>query len=160
MKELAAGEITPKEAKKKRNRAKLQDLASIGIAGIGIKGAYSEWKEMKEQRDEAKEFDKKREERHERRLHKHGENGSTSSPGYGSEQGTPYENGAHDPYRPTAAPDLAPGYYPEPPGAQPGGYYGDPGHPGGPAAPHYSDDNPFHVGGVPPPPMGPDPQRY
>ena len=118
---------------------------------------------MKEQREEAKEFDKKTKERHEKRLlhHQHGENGSTSSPGYGSEQGVPHQSIPHDQYRATAsAPDLAPGYYPEPPGAQAAGYYGDPGHPGGPTIPHYADDNPFSVGGVPPPPMGPDPQRY
>lgn len=156
--EVKAGEMTPAEAKKKKNRARLQDAASIGIAAIGIKGAYGEWKEMKEQRDEAREFDKKREERHQRKLHKHEEHGSTGSLSYGSDPGAAL-NGVHSEYN-ASAPDFAPGYYPEPPGAQPGGFYGDPGRPGGPDGPHYSDGNPFHVGGVPPPPMGPELQRY
>ena len=159
--ELAAGEISHEEARKKKNRARLQDAASVGIAAIGIKGAYSEWKEIKEQRDEAREFDKKREERHERRLlkHQHDADGFTHSPGYDSEPGISYPNGSQAQYH-SSAPDLAPGYYAEPPGAQVGGYYDEPGHPGGPAVPHYSDGNPYHVGGVPPPPMGPEPQRY
>lgn len=157
--EVKAGEMTPAEAKKKKNRARLQEVASVGIAAIGIKGAYGEWKEMKEQRDEAKEFDKKRVERHQRRLLKSEEHNSNQSHSHGSDQGTAQPNGFHNEYS-ASAPDLAPGYYPEPPGSQPGGFYGDPTHPGGPDVPHYSDGNPFHVGGVPPPPMGPDPQRY
>ena len=158
--EVKAGEMTLQEAKKKKNKARLQDAASIGIAALGIKGAYGEWKEMKEQRDETKEFDKKREERHERRLHKL-EGGS--SHGGGSDPGSAHANGAHDQYA-ASAPDLPSGYYAEPPGAQQGGYYGDL---NGPAVPHYADGNPYHVptanpyhaGGVPPPPMGPSPQQ-
>ena len=55
--------MTPQEARKKKNKARVQDAAAIGIAALGIKGAYSEWKEMKEQRDEAHEFDQNRAER-------------------------------------------------------------------------------------------------
>lgn len=158
-KEVRAGEMSPAEARKKKNRARLQEAASVGIAAIGIKGAYGEWKEMKEQRDEARELDKKREERHQRKLLKLEGHGSSHSPSYGSEPSIAHPDGFHDQYR-ASAPDLAPGYYPEPPGSQPGGFYGDTTHPGGPDIPHYSDGNPFHVGGVPPPPMGPEPQRY
>ncbi|KAL9000937.1 MAG: hypothetical protein Q9188_005556 [Gyalolechia gomerana] len=67
---VAEGEMSPEEAKKLKNKARLQDAASIGIAALGIKGAVSEWKEMEEQRKECLEFDKKRQERHEKRLRK------------------------------------------------------------------------------------------
>ena len=62
--------MSPEEARKLRNKNRLQDAASIGIAALGIKGAISEWREMNEQRLECSEFDKKRKERHERRLWK------------------------------------------------------------------------------------------
>ncbi|KAI4129441.1 MAG: hypothetical protein LQ338_002222 [Usnochroma carphineum] len=62
------GEMSPEKARKLKNKARLQDAASVGIAAIGIKGAISEWKEMQEQRHECAEFDEKRKERHERRL--------------------------------------------------------------------------------------------
>ena len=162
-KELKEGEITPQEAKKKKNKARLQDVASVGVAAIGIKSAYGEWKEMKEARDEAKEFNEKSKERHERRFlkHQHDFDGSTPdlNAAHGPEPGVSYPNGSQPQYH-ASAPDLAPGYYEEPPGAQAGGYYDESGHPDGPAVPHYSDGNPYHVGGVPPPPMGPEPQRY
>ncbi|KAL8931975.1 MAG: hypothetical protein Q9211_006609 [Gyalolechia sp. 1 TL-2023] len=67
---VAEGELSPEEAKRLKNKARLQDAASIGIAALGIKGAVSEWKEMQEQRQECLEFDEKRKERHERRLRK------------------------------------------------------------------------------------------
>ena len=53
------GEISPEQAKKERNKNRLQDAASIGIAALGIKGAVSEWKEMKEQREQTKELREK-----------------------------------------------------------------------------------------------------
>lgn len=46
------GHMSPEESRKLKNKARLQDAASVGIAALGIKGAVSEWKEMKEQRDE------------------------------------------------------------------------------------------------------------
>jgi hypothetical protein len=67
-KALAEGEITEEEAKKERNRARLKDVASVGIAALGIKSAVSEWKEMKEKRDEMHEFREKQLKHHERRL--------------------------------------------------------------------------------------------
>jgi hypothetical protein len=51
-KKVLEGSMSPEEAKKLRNRARLQDAASIGLAALGIKGAVSEWKEMNEQRRE------------------------------------------------------------------------------------------------------------
>ncbi|KAL8717227.1 MAG: hypothetical protein Q9225_005512 [Loekoesia sp. 1 TL-2023] len=69
-KEVMEGKLAPEEARKLKNKARLQDAASVGIAALGIKGAISEWKEMQEQRHECLEFDEKRKERHEKRLRK------------------------------------------------------------------------------------------
>lgn len=66
--ELMKGEITPKEARAKRNKLRLQDAASIGIAALGIKGAYSEWQEVQESRKEIKKQNEERKERHEKRV--------------------------------------------------------------------------------------------
>jgi hypothetical protein len=163
-KEVAKGQMSPKEARKKKNRARLQDAAALGIAGLGIKGAYSEWKEMKEQRDEKKELDMKRQQRQARKEQK-----ISNAKRYGSTHG--YGDG-QDAYS-ASAPDLSStgSVYPLPPngsmyppnsaGYQPGPAYSDGGgYYGHPAGPHYSDGNPYHTGGVPPPPMGPEPQRY
>ncbi|KAL8956375.1 MAG: hypothetical protein Q9183_006317, partial [Haloplaca sp. 2 TL-2023] len=59
--------MSPEESRKLKNKARLQDAASIGIAALSIKGAMGNWKEMQEQRKECLEFDRKREERRERR---------------------------------------------------------------------------------------------
>ena len=66
--ELDKGEITPAEARRKRNKLRLQDVAAIGIAALGIKGAYSEWHDVQESRQEVKKKDQEKKERHERRL--------------------------------------------------------------------------------------------
>ena len=159
-KEVAKGEMSPQEARKKKNKARMQDAAAIGIAALGIKGAYSEWKEMKEQRDEAKEFDIKRAERHarrEQRLQDAKKFGMTHGYGDGQQQyhasapnliapGTMYPNAA--PYSASA------GQYPNGAGYQGGAAYREP------AGPMYTDGNPYHASGVPPPPIGPDPPRY
>ena len=149
-KEVAKGEMSPQEARKKKNKARLQDAAAIGIAALGIKGAYSEWKEMKEQRDEAHEFDLKRAERHARRdqraldqkrygvasLHAQHDQFSASTPNLHSQATPAYPQ---SPYSPPPASDYAAG----------AGYYGQP------SGPHYADGNPYASGGLPPPPMGP-----
>ena len=154
-KEVATGEMSPQEARKKKNKARLQDAAAIGIAALGIKGAYSEWKEMKEQRHEAHEFDLKRAERHARReqraldhkkyetahLHAQHDQYSVSTPDLLS-QGTPAY--PHSPYSPGPASDHVAG----------AGNYGQP------TGPHYADGNPYASGGLPPPPMGPHQGGY
>ena len=66
--EVAAGDISPEQARKQRNKARLQDAAAIGIAALGIKGAYSEWQEVQEHRQELAEQNKSRQERHEKRV--------------------------------------------------------------------------------------------
>jgi hypothetical protein len=45
-KAVEEGEMSPEEAKKLKMKAQLQDVASIGIAALGIKGALSEMKEV------------------------------------------------------------------------------------------------------------------
>ena len=149
-KEVAKGEMSPQEARKKKNKARMQDAAAVGIAALGIKGAYSEWKEMKEQRQEVHEFDLRRAERHARReqrlldekrygiTHVHGAHDqySMSSPNLHSQAIPVYPQ---SPYSPGPASDYAPG----------AAYHGDP------IGPHYADGNPFASGGLPPPPMGP-----
>ena len=158
-KEVAQGEMSPEEARKKKNKARMQDAAAIGIAALGIKGAYSEWKEMKEQRQEAHEFDIKRAERHARR-----EQRAIDAAKYGHQEG--YGDG-HDQYR-ASAPNLSTtDSYPQSGPADGGTYsaaqstYTDGvGYYGQPPAPHYVDGNPYHTGGVPPPPIGAQPQHY
>ena len=159
--EVASGEMTPEEARKKKNKARLQDAAAIGIAALGIKGAYSEWKEMKEQREEVHEFDIKRAERHARR-----EQRAIDAEKWG--QTEIYENG-QDQYH-ASAPNLsAAAPYPSMQNGMPDGgtspapqsvyseggrYYGAPSGPAA-AGPYYTDGNPYHSGGVPPPPVVP-----
>lgn len=75
--EVLKGEMSPEEARKKKNKARLQDAAAIGIAALGIKGAYSEWQEVQESRKEMGELQKERAERHEKRLRR-------AEKGYGS----------------------------------------------------------------------------
>ena len=71
-KALDVGEITEQQARKEKQKARLQDAASIGIAALGIKGAVSEWKEMKEKGEAAAQLKEKqkrhREKREARRL--------------------------------------------------------------------------------------------
>ncbi|MCJ1468815.1 Serine/arginine repetitive matrix protein 2 [Pseudocyphellaria aurata] len=68
--EVMKGEMTAEDARRKRNKARLQDAAAIGIAALGIKGAYSEWQEVQESRHEVVEQKSEREKRHEKRLKK------------------------------------------------------------------------------------------
>lgn len=66
--EVAKGELSPEEARKKKNKARIQDAAAIGIAALGIKGAYSEWQEVQENRHELAEELEERKKRHEKRV--------------------------------------------------------------------------------------------
>ena len=66
-KAVAEGDISLETARKEKNKARLQDAASIGIAALGIKGAVSEWKEMKVQRQEAAELREKQERHRQKR---------------------------------------------------------------------------------------------
>ena len=98
-KQVAEGKMSPEEARKKKNKARLQDAASVGIAAIGIKGAVGEWKEMKEKREELREFNHKCQERHQKRLQR-------------SQDGSSY-GGSNDHYRASESnyyPDTGPVY--------------------------------------------------
>ena len=66
--EVQKGELSPEEARKKKNKARIQDAAAIGIAALGIKGAYSEWQEVQENRQELAEQQEERKKRHEKRV--------------------------------------------------------------------------------------------
>lgn len=68
--EVMKGELSPEEARKRKNKARIQDAAAIGIAALGIKGAYSEWQEVQENRHEVAEQQEERRKRHEKRLKK------------------------------------------------------------------------------------------
>ncbi len=68
--EVAKGEMTAEDARKRKNKARIQDAAAIGIAALGIKGAYSEWQEVQEHRHELAEQQEERKKRHEKRLKK------------------------------------------------------------------------------------------
>ena len=150
-KEVAEGEMSPEEARKKRNRARLHNAASVGVAALGIKGAYSEWKEMKERYDEVHEFDLKRRQRHERRLlkqHAHDilktepTQSGLATPGLG--YGNPYSNASANAYMNSqtqyrsSAPD---------PASDLNAYHAD----NFEALPRYSDDSPNSNRSHPPP---------
>ena len=84
--DVIKGEISPEEAKKKKNKARLHDAAAIGIAALGIKGAYSEWQEVQEHRHELAGQNEERKKRHEKRVkkaQKHGNGGGGGGSQYG-----------------------------------------------------------------------------
>jgi len=60
---VAEGEMTAEEARKRKSKNILQDVAAVGIAALGIKSAFSEWKEMNEQRHSVHELEEKRRKR-------------------------------------------------------------------------------------------------
>ncbi|KAL9121906.1 MAG: hypothetical protein Q9187_001538 [Circinaria calcarea] len=64
------GNLSPEEAKRERNKARLQDAAAIGIAALGIKGAYGKWQGVQASHKGYKEYIRTRKERHLKRLEK------------------------------------------------------------------------------------------
>lgn len=138
-KEVLEGKLSPAEARKKKNQARLQDAASIGIAALGIKGAIGEWKEMTEQREEYHKFELERQERHEKRLKRLEER----------LHGDQYDR--QDTIRPATAghaysdPCLTQGGCPQTI-SQAGPYWN---------GPHYADGNPYAAGALPSPPLDP-----
>jgi hypothetical protein len=150
-KAVEKGQITPEEARKLKTKAQLQDLASIGIAALGIRGAVSvshlcplteahiltfglkEWKEMSEMHHEYKEFEEKKGERHRKRLERQmrfreqaGESGTITSTRKPRADSNP---------RYASAPDLTYGGRSD----QDTQYY---------------DSGPYASGGLPAPPVG------
>ncbi|KAL2834534.1 hypothetical protein BJY01DRAFT_83948 [Aspergillus pseudoustus] len=51
-KQLKDGEITPEEARSRRRKNQLSDLASVGVAALGIQSAVGEWKNFDQKRRE------------------------------------------------------------------------------------------------------------
>ncbi|PYI12615.1 hypothetical protein BO78DRAFT_392460 [Aspergillus sclerotiicarbonarius CBS 121057] len=74
------GEITPEEARRRRLKGQLGDVASVGLAALGIKGAVGEWKHAEEARRERHEFARGCDERRERRHRRVQSQGPESRP--------------------------------------------------------------------------------
>jgi len=84
------GEMSPEEARKRKSKNVLQDVAAVGIAALGIKSAFEEWKEMNESRREKHELEQKRrrhKKQRERRLKEMQEGGGIMAGGYGGNGG-------------------------------------------------------------------------
>lgn len=163
---LKEGDISEMQAKREKNKARMQDAASIGIAALGIKGAYSEWQEMREHHKGVKETTEKLERHKEKRearrrkaamleAERYKQSGfSGSMPNLGYSQGAPTHYYDDNPYGAYAAPPppQARDAYPPPPGAAyppPGGAYPPPGVGYTPPPPH---DLPYPAAGYTPPP--------
>lgn len=145
-KALKEGDISREQAKKEKNKNRLQDVASIGIAALGLKGAYSEWNET---RNTSKEID---EEKEKRRRHAEKREARRRKASLVA---------AHD-YADSGFTTSMPNLTTIPPDPyHPGPAYGHPYSTGGSFV--YSDDNPYGVltqhhnyapSPPPPPPMG------
>ena len=82
--QVMAGEMSPDESRKKRNRGRIQDAAAVGVAAIGIRGAMGEWREVEEKAEEHKKYLKQREENHRKRMEKQKRLMAASRGEYGS----------------------------------------------------------------------------
>ncbi|CAK7564057.1 MAG: hypothetical protein SEPTF4163_001940 [Sporothrix epigloea] len=67
-KAVREGRLSAEDAKKLKQKALLQDAASVGIAALGIKGAISEMQEVREVNHEMKEWREEKMRRHDRRI--------------------------------------------------------------------------------------------
>ncbi|MCJ1307100.1 hypothetical protein MMC25_000746 [Agyrium rufum] len=79
-------ELSVEEARKERNKARLQDVAAIGIAALGIKGAYAKWQGATTQANGYREHRKLRKERHQKRVEK-GKDRKSRTNGGGGDNG-------------------------------------------------------------------------
>lgn len=148
------GDISKEQAEREKNKNRLQDAASIGIAALGLKGAYSEWQETKGAQKEVKEEKEKRDRHKAKREARRRKMSMVAAQNYA------------DSGFASSMPNLAPyGQHPHP--YSPSPYSPAPGQ-----APysantsfHYTDDNPYGaISGPqqpayiptppPPPPMG------
>ena len=121
---VKSGAISKQQERTMQRKADMKNLASIGLAALGIKGAIGEWKEVQEQRKEHKEFNHKCEERHEKRLRR-----AQSARG-----GDRYSQGGRSRAASAAGMSMNTGH--------------DYGHDYGHHAPHYYDANPYGTGDV------------
>lgn len=58
-KAVANGTMTPKEAKRAKSKAMVQDAAAVGLAGLGVKGVVENWKDMNERRQQCHQLESK-----------------------------------------------------------------------------------------------------
>jgi hypothetical protein len=65
---VLAGELSPEDARKARNKGRVQDAAAVGVAALGIRGAMGEWHEVEEKAEQHKKILKQREENHRKRM--------------------------------------------------------------------------------------------
>lgn len=61
------GDISEQQAKRERNKSRLQDAVSISVAALGIKGAMREWKDTKQKHQAALDLKEKQERHHVKR---------------------------------------------------------------------------------------------
>jgi len=109
------GEMSPEEARKRKTKNILQDVAAVGIAALGLKSAYSEWKEMNESRREKHELEARHRRHQKARQRKEREEQMRMQHGWGGGGG-----GAMQPHYPDANPYGAYGAsIPPPPGGGP-----------------------------------------
>ena len=146
-KAVREGIISPEEARKKKNKARLQDAASVGIAALGIRGAISEWKELKESREEHLKFEEERQKRHEKRLQILEDRIKRNEQQRQRQQDTVRPNVIG--YT-QSDPALANGSYPQTVSRK-GSYWN---------GPQYADGNPYAAEGIPSSPIGPVQPRY
>lgn len=66
--QLEEGKITPEEARKRKIKSNVSDVARVGLAALGIKGTVSEWKEARECFGERKHFREEAKERAQKRA--------------------------------------------------------------------------------------------
>ncbi len=93
--QVMAGEMSAEEARKKRNRGRVQDVAAVAVAAIGIRGAMGEWHEVEEKAEEHKKYLKQREENHRRRMEKQKRLMAGSRVGHGSGYYDDRDDGEH-----------------------------------------------------------------
>ena len=133
-KAVKEGKLSEGQANKLKNKALLQDAASVGIAALGIKGAISEIKEAREVQHEMHEWKIQKEERHRRRLERQQRlrNGYDGALAHGDGVGPEISRRRADNWYSEAPPNVD--------------RFED--------GPRYVDGNPY--ASLPPPSMGPD----
>lgn len=154
-KAVREGKISREQAKANRNRDRLQDAASVGLAALGIKGAYSEWKEMKETKENFEEEKEKLKRHRSKRAARREKYHALAESGYLDSGHTNSMPNLHSPQS-MAAPPMGSNYFNNPYAPQ---YENQNPYTAGPprqaAAPMYYDDNPYST--PPPPPVVPTP---
>ena len=127
--------MSEEQAKKEKNKARLQDLAAIGVAALSIKGAMGKWQstrgmhktytEHKHSREERHQKRQKKQEKRDRKAREEGGGGGGGNGGGGGRPG--FDRGKSYNY---SEPDLS-------------RRYRDDGGGGGQGGARYQDGNPY-----------------